>query len=81
LSNRAEVRNPVTQLAIRHEDLFGNTYSTEYQRFEEHSEWYVWRQPWIGKELGMSRPKFCSEDMPEWGFQSRMYYDIEKQLF
>jgi hypothetical protein len=74
-------RWPVHELLIRYEDIFGNTYSTEYQRFEEDSEWYVWSEPWLGKDLGLPRPKRCSEDEAEWGFKGRKYYDAPKGLY
>lgn len=74
-------RWPIHELLIRYEDIFGNTYSTEYSVFALESEWYTWRRPWLGKELGVERPADCSEDDPTWGFQPRAYYDAQNRLF
>lgn len=76
-----EKRDPICQLLIRYEDIFGNNYSTEYVTFQEDSEWYVWRRPWLGKRLNLPRPPMCSEDETSWGFHDRQYYDAEKGLY
>jgi hypothetical protein len=76
-----EARWPVRELLIRYEDIFGNTYATEYVLFDDQSEWYTWKRPWLGKELGVSRPEQCSEDEAAWGFKGRKYYDAPKGLY
>lgn len=76
-----EARWPVHQLLIRYDDLFGNTYATEYLLFDDGLEWYKWKRPWLGKDLGMPRPAQCSEDEAEWGFQGRKYYDAPRGLY
>ncbi len=69
------------ELLIRYDDIFGNTYATEYERFEESDEWYTWKRAWLGKELGLPKPEQCSDDEPPWGFNGRSYYDSPKALF
>ena len=76
-----ESRWPVYELLIRYEDIFGNTYATEYIRFDEGAEWYTWKRPWLGKDLGLPKPGRCSDDEPPWGFKGRVYYDAPKALF
>jgi hypothetical protein len=81
LHNNFEARWPIYELLMRYEDIFGNTYATEYRLFDDSSEWYRWKRPWLGKELGALRPEQCSEDEAEWGLKPRKYYDASRGLY
>jgi len=53
----------IKHLRIRYLDLYGKYYITEYENLNPSSSYYVWRRPWIGKEVGFPKPEHNSEGL------------------
>jgi hypothetical protein len=62
------------KIRIRARDVLGNKYITEYNSLGASLAYPVFREPWLGKEVGAPRPARCSEEV-SWAvehFERRM---------
>ncbi len=50
-------------IRIRAKDLLGNKYITEYRSLGVSLAYPIFREPWLGKDIGAPRPSRCSEDV------------------
>jgi hypothetical protein len=81
LHKNFENRSSIAELLIRYEDIIGNTYATEYRRFEETNEWYTWALALAGENWGCPVLRSVPKILRPRGVKGRIYYDGTKGLF
>jgi len=48
---------------VRYVDAFGNKYITEYRSIDEGQLFPIFREPWLGKDLGLAPPAKSSAEV------------------